>query len=971
MLGGCSKDPAVKSSHLWTNILKVNENKQVLFIERVMLLHTVASKKGGRASNARLSLAEWQAECDRCCVIASILETMQESVDAGGDRMFSSEVIRTVFQRAVEGDYTSDADSYLSYLESAFDPKETAMYKEHMPEQHDLVKEKLNEVNQEVSDLTREAQQSMYTADTLSLAHDIAQLGNLYKAVSKNEHAKKMEKTLHLKAQNTIGASIVSEYMANNLAVHSGVLKDQLNVVERFLQRYPDMPMIVWCDLMKCGRMTVTEIDEFATLLAQTLHTRYKSSAAVVIAPYLVSEKQQGYRGQALEDKMDAKNLESDAIALRSLSDVQESAQFLAGEQLPQALDWKSGNTASFGNVRAYQPTPPPPQPGVSSEVDLGQYPFKLVKVEYDMNPSKKGWDKLKISIPVSVRQRYVDDPVHAAEWRSFLADFDDKYGKQQASEIQALVAKQEADDKEAKEAKIPPWVEPESVQLLLDHYIVEGKFSGRTPGTTLYLVGAKKRDGNADQILPDLPLNGVGLNLAASGAAVLTMILPNAGPVLLRKTEQVMISGGGKEAQKSDGKMQEDDEKHVKMSLESKMDCVAGSQDLKTEQPVASPSALAAPVGMIKESEEKEEDKESRVPTEKQQPMVPTPVEVTKEKESEGNNGDKGSEVPTEKQQPMVPMTVAATNTTNDPEMSKGRIQDLKTRLEQTKKALKKEKKEGKAKSKAEKKQTTAAKSKAQTKGKQKKKTNKEEESDKPLDSESELSGEDQQLPEESSEEMVEASGEAQLVPEPSKPEVTADPPAKGAEMCVGEGGSVGKPGLAKGIQSLVAGNTNKKDPKKPSKRQASKVAKKVDDENTEKGDSQVTEPKSKVAKTANSDASPVETAPVTEKPKRASALRAPRKAAPEAPPAEAEVGAEAPVSKTEKPARKQRKTKATGKDAKEEKDKEEEKDDAKDEQQDDEKKKAYLLHPMVCSLLLQSMIIFHLLLDLGFKRG
>ena len=107
------------------------------------------------------------------------------------------------------------------------------MYKEHMPEENDMVQEKLVEINQDVSDLTRDAQKSMYTADTLSLAHDIAQLGNLYKAISKNEHAKKMEKTLHLKNQNTIGASIVSEYMAGNMAIHSGVTKDQVNLIER------------------------------------------------------------------------------------------------------------------------------------------------------------------------------------------------------------------------------------------------------------------------------------------------------------------------------------------------------------------------------------------------------------------------------------------------------------------------------------------------------------------------------------------------------------------------------------------------------------------------------------------------------------------------------------------------------------------------------------------------------------------
>ena len=53
--------------------------------------------------------------------------------------------------------------------------------------------DKLAAVNAEVSSLTREAQESMCTADTLSLAHELAHTGNLYKAISKmikHEHAK-------------------------------------------------------------------------------------------------------------------------------------------------------------------------------------------------------------------------------------------------------------------------------------------------------------------------------------------------------------------------------------------------------------------------------------------------------------------------------------------------------------------------------------------------------------------------------------------------------------------------------------------------------------------------------------------------------------------------------------------------------------------------------------------------------------
>ena len=61
--------------------------------------------------------------------------------------------------------------------------------------------------------------------------------------------------------------------------------------------RFPELPTIVWCDMMKCGRTSMYEIDEFATLISHVLHKRPKG-VAIVIAPFLVSEKQAGYRGQ-------------------------------------------------------------------------------------------------------------------------------------------------------------------------------------------------------------------------------------------------------------------------------------------------------------------------------------------------------------------------------------------------------------------------------------------------------------------------------------------------------------------------------------------------------------------------------------------------------------------------------------------------------------------------------------------------
>ena len=47
---------------------------------------------------------------------------------------------------------------------------------------------------------------------------------------------------------------------------------------------------------------------------------------------------------------------------------------------------------------------------------------------------------------------------------------------------------------------ELPPWVgEPERIDDLVKIYNVEAKVPGRTPGTTLFLVSATKRDGITD----------------------------------------------------------------------------------------------------------------------------------------------------------------------------------------------------------------------------------------------------------------------------------------------------------------------------------------------------------------------------------------------------------------------------------------------------------------------------------------
>lgn len=88
--------------------------------------------------------------------------------------------------------------------------------------------------------------------------------------------------------------------------------------------------------------------------------------------------------------------------------------------------DWKHGSTSRFGNVRAYEPMPPPPPAGQREGFDPALFPLKIVKLDFDLNPSKRGWDKFKLSLPPAVRSRHLEDPVYGPDWAE-LRDFDDK----------------------------------------------------------------------------------------------------------------------------------------------------------------------------------------------------------------------------------------------------------------------------------------------------------------------------------------------------------------------------------------------------------------------------------------------------------------------------------------------------------------------------------------------------------------
>ena len=121
----------------------------------------------------------------------------------------------------------------LQSLNPQFTAAESQIYIDHVPQRPDPVKARLETVDEQVSVLHTDARRAQFEADSLSLARDVAQLGQIYREISKSEHAKRTEKVVHIRNQNVIGSSIVSEYMSNNMAVMSGVVRDQLAAMDR------------------------------------------------------------------------------------------------------------------------------------------------------------------------------------------------------------------------------------------------------------------------------------------------------------------------------------------------------------------------------------------------------------------------------------------------------------------------------------------------------------------------------------------------------------------------------------------------------------------------------------------------------------------------------------------------------------------------------------------------------------------
>ncbi|CAK9073476.1 unnamed protein product, partial [Durusdinium trenchii] len=322
---------------------------------------------------------DWQAECQRITLLVHVWEKMQSAVCRDGKALFDRELLKKLKNNILEGDYNDEANTILFCMEPMWSHECCSMWSENEPK----VVEKTNKsqiatADSQIQQLGNEARKALWESDCMKLARDIAMLSRLHADTVKSDAAKRLQKICHLRQQNVVGSGIITNFMEQNCAFVSGNQKDLESSLNKFIRENDARPIVMWVDLMKIGRVGQQELNNLVDLLGVALHSRPTASCAIIIAPFLISEKvSNGLRGEVA-----------------------------------------SGSTILLCNLTSYD--------------------CCLEQVALTWNGEHSKDVRIKSLLPSESRSRWLEDPTYGPEWRKLLDDFDHHFDPQFAKSTEA-----------------------------------------------------------------------------------------------------------------------------------------------------------------------------------------------------------------------------------------------------------------------------------------------------------------------------------------------------------------------------------------------------------------------------------------------------------------------------------------------------------------------------------------------------
>lgn len=95
----------------------------------------------------------------------------------------------------------------------------------------------MDKADNKINQLVQSQQQLQFDADSLALARDASQLASLYKEEQQSERANRLAKVMHLKTENNMGSSIITQHMLQYCHHVSGPKNELIPELEKVGQK--------------------------------------------------------------------------------------------------------------------------------------------------------------------------------------------------------------------------------------------------------------------------------------------------------------------------------------------------------------------------------------------------------------------------------------------------------------------------------------------------------------------------------------------------------------------------------------------------------------------------------------------------------------------------------------------------------------------------------------------------------------
>ncbi|CAE7234450.1 unnamed protein product [Symbiodinium sp. CCMP2592] len=310
-----------RAEGVWKDIMTVTKAKQVCFIQRIHFAFQVRRRQVKAAMHSRMNQEQWDATLEGVCFMVWVLDCMRAATtDDGAAPLFSADVLRSGFQKVLEGDYTSEAEKHCLLRLADVKPQDCSIWADHMPK--DPAANALKDCREQITKLDQESIQKTFESDCYKLTWDLSAFASHVDSLSKNKRTAQIAKVCHVRAEMKRGSNAVVNFMEKNCLHETALFKDRdtCENVKKWLNASRPDAAIVWADLTKFGRLQTEVLNEVSELLRGVLSHSPQIMVGIVVVPVLSSSRVgNGIRGELrrLEDKLDAKFLDNVHVNIR------------------------------------------------------------------------------------------------------------------------------------------------------------------------------------------------------------------------------------------------------------------------------------------------------------------------------------------------------------------------------------------------------------------------------------------------------------------------------------------------------------------------------------------------------------------------------------------------------------------------------------------------------------------------------